>query len=255
MHCAADGPVGGVPALCAKLRRVHVAQHALIEEVRDEHHVRRDTGIGAVKPRVAAAGVGEAEGESHGGEVRVYRLDLVGAEIHINGMPQRAGQLIHQAAGLAKEGVFGLLRGAGDHQRVDLTVVEKLVEYAPDKHREGRRRAESRAGGEGASYFGVKAAHVQPQLQKRRRHAAHQCLGGAEFGGVYARMIGAHVERVEALGLDMYDAAAVRLAVRVKPAVHSRCQYAAALMICMVAGKLRSAGSKYLFLQNAVLLR
>ena len=183
MHGAADGAVRRVPSLAPKLLRVHIAQNALVKEVRNIDHIRGDAGIGGIQPGMTAAGIGQAHGQPHGTEVGLYRFYLIGLEVHIDGVAHGAGELIHQPTGLSEKLVFRLLCGPGNDNGLKLTVVEEAVEYLPDQYSKSGGRAEARACGQSAFDLRVKAANIQAQFSKLRHKASHQRFRRTELGG------------------------------------------------------------------------
>ena len=170
---------------------------------------------------MAAAGVGQAERQTHGGEIGLDAFDLVGFEVGVYGMAQRAGQLPHQTAGLAEKPVFGRLGGTGDHDRIDAPAVEQCAEHLADQHRERRRRAEPRARGQGAADLDIGAADLDPELGKGRGHAAHQRFGRAELRRAHRQMVKPNLKGLEALGADTEKPAVVRLVGGVEPQIHA----------------------------------
>ena len=141
MLCAADGTVGGIPFFREEILWVDLAEKLLAEEAGDKAHIRGYPRVARVKPRVAAAGIREAEGQTHAGKVRVHGLHLAGEKVYVHSPAQRAGELIHKTAGLAEMQVFRLLRGLCDCLCLELSIVVQLVECAHHEHGEGCRGA------------------------------------------------------------------------------------------------------------------
>lgn len=153
------------------------------------------------------------------------------------------------------ETVFGGTgSGAGDHDRVDAAVVEQRAEHLADQHREGRRRAEPRARGQGTANLDIGTADLDPELGKGRGHAAHERFGRAELRRAYRQMVKPDLEGLEALRADTEKPAVVRLIGCVKPQIHARGQNAPVLMIGMIAGELRAAGGKQRFSHDSILI-
>ena len=244
VHCAAYRAVRRVPALAAEFLRIDVAKDALVEEVCDVHHVGGDARVGGVKSGVAAAGVCEAEGESHGAEISLYRLDLVRVKIDIYGVPKRAGQLIHESAGLAEILVLGLLCRAGDDHGVDLAIVEQLAQNLADEHSVCRGRTQTRTRRQCRPDLGIEAAAVQTKLAEGRDHAADEGFRRAEFAGTHGGVVQPDRKITVTLGVDVNRVFAVFLEIGVQAEVNGGGQNPALLVIRVVAGKLSPAGNE-----------
>ena len=220
VHGPANGAVGSVPALGAEFLRVHIRQHALVKEVGNIDHICRNAGIRGVQPGMAPAGIGEAEHQAHVCKIRLDGLDLPGLEIHVHGMAKGAGQLAHQAAGLAEILVLRLLGNPGKHNRLHLTVIEKLAEDPADEHSKSGRGAKPGTGRQGAADLGVKAADAQTQLLKGGHNAPDQGLGRAEFRGADIQRRGAHLEAGEALRCHTAEILPVGLKAGIKSQIY-----------------------------------
>ena len=193
---------------------------------------------------MAAAGIGKAEGEPHGMEIGLYRLDLVRVEIDIDCVPKRAGQLIHKAAGLAEILVLGLLRCAGDDNRIDLAVVEQLAQDLANEHGVCRGRTQTRTRGQRRSDLGVEAAAVQTKFAEGCDHAADEGFRRTEFTGAHGGVVQPDRKIAVTFGVDVDGVFAVLLKIGVQAEVNGGGQDPALLVIRVVAGKLRPAGNE-----------
>ena len=255
MLCAADRPVGGIPLFCKELLRVYLTEKLLAEEAGDKTHIRGDSRVARVKPRVAAAGVREAEGQPHAGEVRVHGLYLAGEKVYVHGSAQCAGELIHKSAGLAEMQVFRLLRGFCDSRCLELRVVVQLIERAHHEHGEGRRGAEPRAGAELAVHHGVEAAAARTKIEHRRGRAPHESRRGAELLRMHVQIKEVYFHVVKAIGSYAHYVVEIGLYLRVDALIHRRGKHPALLMVGVVAGKLGPARRKHFFHIAALFLR
>ena len=196
---------------------------------------------------MAAAGVGETQGQPHGVKVGLHGLNGIGLEIDVDGLAQRAGELAHQTAGLAEETVFRFLGGAGDDHRVHLPAVEEHGEDAPDEHLKGGGGAEPRAGGQGAADVGVKAADLQSQLVEGGQHPAYQGFGRAEVCRLGGEMVDTHLKIRQNFRMNMHNFGTIRLKIGGDAPADGRGQNPTVLVVSMVAGKLGPAGGEKLF--------
>ena len=72
---------------------------------------------------MTAAGVCEAHGQAHIGEVILYPFDLIGLQVDIEGMTHSTDQLARKSAGLAEVIRFRRVGSTGNDNILDRVVV------------------------------------------------------------------------------------------------------------------------------------
>ena len=232
--------------------------HALVEALRGNlaqagaaelgGHGLHLAGNGGVVCRghgVVGAHVGQAQRVSLVGEVEIelfgHRVRRVG-EVDVGDAPERLGQLVHEAAGLAEIDVLGALGRLRHGGRRHRGARPQRLHDAADRELEGRRGRKPRAAGDVARHDQVEALDLAPGRRELGRHAAHQArradllvLARGKIGQVelerlvararYARRHGA-VQRGDALDGD----------------VERACHHMASLVVGVVARDLAARG-------------
>ena len=227
-----------------KIRRVDLRERLGAEAPRHAAHIGRQCRIRRRQPRVAAAGIRQAEREAHVGKRRRDRSDLPGGEVDIHRTVERARELIHEAGRLAEVAVFRLLAEARELLGRERAAIVERVEDAADEDLKRGRGRQAAARLERGGRPRLEAADRAASVQNGRRHAAHERPRLAIRVRIHGQIVERDRERPEPLRVDAHAAVAPARRARGDAHIHGRRQHAAELMIGMVPGQLRAAGGK-----------
>ena len=148
--------------------------------------------------RQPASGCREVEGE--GGDGRGGRL----GKVNFDDVADRAGHLVHQAAGLAEIDVFGKLGVDGDLFRRRPAPIH-LVQDGADEHLKGRRRRKPAAFGDLGGGVGGEAADFPPGLPETESDPPDQGGGMGRLFGLGGEVPEVHRHHRVSFGLDPDD--------------------------------------------------
>lgn len=227
-----------------EVRRVDLRERLGAEAPRHAAHIGRQCRIRRREPRVAAAGIRQAERETHIGKRRRDRGDLPGGKVDIYRAVERACELIHQAGRLAEVAVFRLLAETRELLGRERAAVVERIENAADKDLKRGRGRQAAARLERGGRPRLKAANLSAGVQNGRRHAAHERPWLAVCARIHGQIVERDGERPEPLRVDAHAAVAPARRARSNAHIHGRRQHAAKLVIGMVPGQFRAAGGK-----------
>ena len=245
-HSLAQLRDGGIKRILVHFTQdlfAHLFGHAL--------HLAADGGIVVGQVGVAALGVGDAHGQlvlgqvdgrlAHDGMCRVLEVDRDNAA-------DGAGGLIHQAAGLVKEHVLGVLADLRDldlGEFLHVVIVVLAAQDGPDADLERRRAGQAGTAQHVAGGVGVEAADLAALVDDACRHAADQRCG-VLFLMLLRDKVG-HIDVVDLLkaeGLDADDVLLVGGNDGHDVQVDRACQHHAVVMVGVVAADLGAAGGR-----------
>ena len=227
-----------------EIRRIDLRERLGAEAPRHAAHIGRQRRIRRRQPRVAAAGVRQAQREAHVGKRRRDRGDLPGGEVDVHRAVERASELIHEAGRLAEVAVFRLLAEARELLGRERAAVVERVEDAADEDLKRGRRRQAAARLERGGRPRLEAADSTAGVQNGRRHAAHERPRLAIRAWIHGQIVERDRERPVSLRVDAHAAVTPARRTRGDAHVHGGRQHAAELMIGMVSGQLRAAGGK-----------
>ena len=119
---------------------MNLAQRLLSEPLADLSQLTGDSAVFIRQIGMISTAVDDAQGMVRGGEVKVdplhHRLGRVG-EVDEDQTADGRSHLIHQAAGLTKEGVLCILSDLGNLNRGELPIAEQVVDDRADQHLKG----------------------------------------------------------------------------------------------------------------------
>ena len=211
MDSAEDGAVADsgpqLAQAAPKLLFLHVPEHLGTEKGGGLFHLGGDGGVVLGEVGVAAAGVYNAQIIAAGGEIKGHRADGRGigiGEIDGDKAAHRTGGLVHQAAGLAEEDVFGILADLGNLHGGKGGSGEEIVEHRTHGHLKGGGGGEAGAPQDIGGGIGVEAAHGVAKLGKAGADAPDKGIGGALFLWDRGEAGELHPVGVVALGLEAH---------------------------------------------------
>ena len=203
---------------------------------------------------MAGLAIDDAQGVAAGGEVEVHGLDdgvVLVKEVDGHQVAHGGSGLVHQAAGLAEEDVFGILADLGNLRLADAAGEEQAVDDGTDKHLEGRGRAEAGARQDGGLAVGIKPGHGAAQLGEAGADTPHQGGGGIDFAFLGHQGFQRDGAQGVALGENPDGGGAVHPHRGPGIQVHRGGQHPAPLMVRMVAANLRPPGGGEIPLRRA----
>ena len=113
-----------------------------------------------------------------GGEIKGNGCDfraILVEEVDGDQVAHSGSGLIHEAAGLSKEYILGVLTDLGNFCLGHFGIKEQMVDDGTDQHLVGGRGRKAAAGKNRGLAIGVKAFDFAAQLRKPGSYAADQC--------------------------------------------------------------------------------
>ena len=261
VDAAHDGPVAAGFAQLGdtgiEVLLVDLGQDLLAELGGNGLDLAGNGGILVGQVRMVGAGVDDAQGMAGGGEVEAQGTDhgvFLVEEVDVHEIAHGGGHLVHEAAGLAEEYIFGILADHGNLGLGNLVLKEQAVDDGADEHFVGGGGGKAGAGEDGGLAVGIEAFHLAAQLGEPGGNATDQGGGGVDLAFHGLKLGHIHFADGIALGENADGVGAVEAHGGHGVQVHGCCQNPAPLMVGMVAADLGAAGGGEIALRGAAKL-
>ena len=174
--------------------------------------------------------------------IKLQNLRLSGiGKVDIDHAAHRGCHLVHQAAGLAKVDILGILTDLSDLDGRKLVLKEQVVENGSEEDLEGCGAAQSGTGQNIGSDLGIKALELGTVIPEGGSHAANQCRSRTKLFGPDGEIIQVNLECRIALGLNIDTIGTIEPNLCSGFQIHSRCQNTAMLMVGVITADFSSA--------------